>query len=535
MRKQEKSRRACQAVASFSCVDARMATLVSGAGTHAPPHGVKRQGTAAGLGEHSKGSAPKRPRTSVPVTQSKKKKKKRIVQDATALFLRDPRSAPNGILHFDVSTPAPPVRGAVPLTRAQQNGASVVAPEPNGDAVHRTALGSVIVHERPLFELIGAVHVPPATAGADTAASLHGVPLEETFLMMDREINSRIGTMLRARVACGLPTGLARATDSVRLSCGVIGVGGADDSAMSLGLTNAEREHCLPPLIGVPAMTLAKTRETWRPHGQLVNTHGFAHENLRRATPTVTAAYLNDRARLFEAFFANDRSPAEGLDPTIDAGASKDPPLAPEDFAIYHQLRREHGERFARRAEFLNVAALAVPRTSVVEIERDYVYAFRFPARGAEFGEPPCTLGAKCSVMELARRQNVQIDAPMRAFLLPAELAEWERTGRLPAQPGLCFDCELMRLTRAAYQPAANLEQGDHPVNRFRLRCEKGVNQYDPRDALPNVIHKKGKTGIVGFVPRYSREYRQFRMERRPGDPPSAPPVRMLADVSPNF
>lgn len=494
------------------------------------PRGVKR----ALETPNQNTPAAKRSRTSA--TPPTKKKKKRVVQDPTALFLLDPSKAPNGILDIGAHEPgmAPP-RNTVPLLRVDQSAETLRAPEPNGDAVRRATLSSMHVHERPLIELLGSVHMP-AIAGASPGpgTSLHGVPLEETLLTMNREFNSRIETMIQARLARNLPTGLDRATDSVRLSSGVIGVG-AVATAVELGLTEAERTHRAPPLVGLPAMTLAKTRETWRPNGQLINTHGFAHENLRRQTVAVTQAHNADRAKLFAAFFANDADPVEAAAAPQAIRGPKPPPMRPEDFAMYHQLRREHTEHFARRAEFLSTAAQAEPRPEDKEVERDFLDMQRFPARGAAFGEEPCKLGNNCCVMEMARRLGATIDGPPPALRMPHEIEAFARDGTMPTGGnGLCVDDELKRLTKAAYSPAANLEEDDHALNRFTVRCEKGINNYDPRFALPNLIAGVRKTGIVGFVPHYLRAYRQFQKKRRPDDPTGVE-VRYLADVTPNF
>jgi len=323
----------------------------------------------------------------------------------------------------------------------------------------------------------------------------------------------------------------------------VIGVAAVTDVA-ELGLTEAEREHRVPPNVGLAATTLAKTRETWRPHGQLLNKHGFAHENMRRPLASVTAKCNEDKAKRFVAFFANDATPVESEAGAISevtvrkelGPAIKPAPLQPEDFAIYHALRREHGERFARREEYLSGAALSVPRPSLVEIERDFIESQRFPARGPEFGEPPCVLGPSCCVIKLARKLGVAMDTPPPVLRMPDEIAAWERTGVLPnTGNGLCADDELKRLTRAAQEPPASLETTERALNRFTVRCEKGINSYSPTLQLPNVVHDTRRTGIVGFVPRYVEEFRQFRVMKRPGDPPGAPRIRVLADVSPNF
>jgi hypothetical protein len=363
--------------------------------------------------------------------------------------------------------------------------------------------------EQPLMTLMGPSQL------------VRSVPLGEALIMMHREFNDRLGKMRQLRVMQGLPTGLEQASGAVRLASGLSAV------QVDPSIVTAEKEKRLPPLVGLPATTLAKTRQTWLPGGQLVVNHGFTHDSTRGSLMHVTEYYNADHARLFAGFYANDPSEQRST------GRSY---MKPDDYAMYRQLRIDHGERFLQNDKFLENAALNVSRVSPPpEIMRSYIYMFRFPPR-YELDEDACSRDQECLFVKMARKLGSQTSYVGRRFLLPDELAAFERTGQLPPGRGLCYDCELEHYMECMYTTLSNLRIRTQPINRFTVRCEKG--EFDVRDMLPNIVSERYRTGIVGYVPKYRNSMYQFVSAVRPDDPDGpihGKRLRILNDLSLNF
>src|SRR5208337_4261367 len=103
------------------------------------------------------------------------------------------------------------------------------------------------------------------------------------------------------------------------------------------------------------------------------------------------------------------------------------------------QLRREQGEHFARRDEYLDTAATSVPRTDIVYVDRRHIDKYRMPTRGGP-GRPArhdarvertCVHGTLCHTMRLmrdrhAREEDIYVG---RELLLPDEDRRFEDTG----------------------------------------------------------------------------------------------------------
>lgn len=285
-------------------------------------------------------------------------------------------------------------------------------------------------------------------------------------------------------------------------------------------------------MLGISATTLAKTRQTWRAGGQLVTTHGYVHESLRRANFHVTARHDADRAARVQAFFKHDaHSEADGFDMR-----------RPEDYPMLHQLKRDFGDRFARRDEFMERAAMNVPRSTSNDLPRRYLLKFRFPARERHSGrmERPCVRGVECSFVERIRalKQTGAYNADLvalyagREFLLPAEDRAFEENGILPATHGMCYDCELRAYSESVWSRIANQRPPTMQINRFTVKCETG--NFDPQDMLPEIIHGNVPTGIVGYVPRYDTADRGIAQAIHPEDP-ERQPVWILADTTQDF
>jgi hypothetical protein len=479
------------------------------------PSGQKRpRGPAPGPDPGAAEDAPAAKRARV--DDEKKKKKKRAVQDPTSVFLAHPALAQNGVLTFDKA----PVRAADPV--------HVVPPREE-----HTALSLVPSREGVLW--LDAARAPAGPSGTETRPLVDllatpmgaSVPLAEKLLMTVTGLNENLKTMYKIRVHLGLPTGLEKASATVRLASGLSAAPVPEETR------EAEEKGRLPPLVGVPAATLAKTRQTWRGAGQITTTHGFAHDTARRATFTVTPHFEADREAHWRAFFARDaHDPASGF-----ARAR------PEDHPLYHQLRREQGEHFARRDEYLDTAATSVPRTDIVYVDRRHIDKFRMPPRGGpgrtqqrEDGraERACVHGVLCHTLRLMRERHARDEDVYvgREFLLPDEDRAFEDTGALPAVHGECVNCELRAYCESVYSRDANQRAPAHPRQRFRVKCEEG--QYCVADMLVNVVHGNVPSGITGFVPRYDPDYLQLKPLAHPEDA-TRTLVVALADVSPVF
>jgi hypothetical protein len=331
------------------------------------------------------------------------------------------------------------------------------------------------------------------------------------------DLNENLKTMYKVRQHLGLPTGLEHASAAVRLASGLSAAPVPED------VRAAEAAGRLPPLVGVPAATLAKTRQTWRGAGQLVTAHGFAHETARRATFVVTPHYNADREARWAQFFARDaHDPAAGFQRA-----------RPEDHPLYHQLRREQGERFAHRDDYLDGAATSVPRAAVVLVDRLHLDKYRFRPRARPGRtERACVRAALCCTLQRMFALGAAEPYVGREFLLPDEDRAFEDRGALPDAHGECVNCELRALLDGVYSRGANERPPAQPHQRWRVLCEEG--QYCVADTLVNVIHGNVPTGIVGRVPRYEPDYLQLDVAVHPEDAARARSV-ILADKSPVF
>lgn len=459
----------------------------------------------------SQASASPRSPSQSSLAQTRRKKKK-DVHDPSAVFLVDPSVSQRGVLVFEKPagsygiTPYP-ANEMLPQ-RHEQNSRTLSLASDQWPWLD-TQNGPDGAREQPIITLLG------------PSQFVRSVPLGEALIMMHREFNDRLGKMHQLRVKQSLPTGLEQASGAVRLASGLPAVQ-VDPSVVA-----AEKDKRLPPLVGLPATTLAKTRQTWLPGGQLVVNHGFTHDSTRGSLLHVTNYYNADYARLYANFYVNDPS---------EQNSAARSYMKPDDFAMYRQLRLDHGDRFLQNDKFLEHAALNVSRVAPpVELRRSYIYLFRFPARH-ELGEDDCSRDQECLFVIMARKLGSQTSYPGRRFLLPDELAVFERTGKLPPGRGLCYDCELEHYMQCMYTTLSNLRVRTQPINRFTVCCEKG--EFDVRDMMPNIVSERYRTRIVGYVPKYRRSMHQFVSAVRPDDPDGpvhGKKLRILNDLSLNF
>ena len=449
-----------------------------------------------------------------PVAQPKPKKR-REVQDPSAVFLTDPSTSMRGVLVFDSKTP--PVvkpRNVLPLRDEQNTRALTLRDD------QRPWLDTLMVpthgaagREQPLIALLG------------TTPMARSVPMGETLLMLHKQFNDRSAKMLELRRAHSLSTGLDQASGSVRLASGLPAVPPDRDTV------NAERDNRVPPLVGLPATTLAKTRQTWLPGGQLVTNHGFAYDNTRGSLLYVTSAFNKDSAEQYERFFDRDR--AEAAVPTNVFG---DAVPRPEDWAMFRKLREEEGERFKNHDKYLGGAAEHMPRVDPPEeLLKSYIRRFLFPPR-ADHGEPACPKGYQCKCFTIAIQRGSQTAYVGMSLLLNSQLAEFERSGKLPSPLPLCYFCELYYYKESMYSTLASTRTAQHTINRFTVCCEKG--EFDVRDMIPNIVNDTICTGITGYVPQYRESMYQFVTAVRPDDPGGlthGKKIRILSDLSLNF
>lgn len=380
----------------------------------------------------------------------------------------------------------------------------------------RVAANSRSDEARSTLELLGHVQLPEDT------------PAEEILMALHREFNNDIPTMYALRVSAGLPTGLKTASMSVRAAtCG----SAALESEAESETRAAEQSGRLPPLSALSAASVAKTRVTCLPAGRLTHAHGYTSDQSKQTSLRVHGAYTEDRLRREAEFFKDDL--LEGED------ASRPHGLRPEDYAIYHRLRREHADQFHRMDDYFDGAAMNVPRTQLEEVTRSYLEVFRFPPRGEAYGERACPKGEHCQFMLAAiRKGEGRYGYVGREFLLPSELDAYAATGKLPEQVGLCYDCTIESYTQHVFRAQAHRVEQSKPINRFTVSCaSSGISaHFSKNDMLPPIINKT-PTGIVGFVPRYSISRRKFADARHPQDPEGihrAKPVHILADISPS-
>jgi hypothetical protein len=446
--------------------------------------------------------------------QQPKTKKRREVQDPSAVFLTDPSTSQRGVLVFDSKT-APVVKptDVLPL-RDEQNSRTLTLKEdqhPWLDTLTVPTHGAA-GREQPLIALLG------------TTPMARSVPMAETLLMLHKQFNDRSAKMLELRRAQSLSTGLDQASGSVRLASGLPAVPPDKDTE------NAERDNRTPPLVGLPATTLAKTRQTWLPGGQLVTNHGFAYDNTRGSLLYVTSAFNKDNAEQYERFFERDR--AEAAPPSVFGDA----PPRPEDWAMYRKLREEEGERFRNHDKYLSGAGEHMPRVNPpVELPKAYIRRFMFPPR-AELNEAACPNRYQCKFFTIAIQRGSQTAYTGMSLLLPDELAEFERSGKLPSPLPLCYFCELYYYKESMYSTLASTRTAQHTINRFTVCCEKG--EFDVRDMIPNIVNDTICTGITGYVPQYRESMYQFVTAVRPDDPGGlthGKKIRILSDLSLNF
>lgn len=464
----------------------------------------------------AKGKRPRDEEDSAPevAAAQPKTKKRREVQDPSSVFLTDQSISQRGVQVFDKKTVPPAVpRNVLPL-RDEQNARSLTMRDDQ-----RPWLDTLMVpvhggekREQPLIALLG------------TSQVARDVPIAETLIMLHTEFNNRSAKMLELRRAQSIPTGLDHASGSVRLASGLSAVPQDADAV------KAENEKWMPALVGLPATTLAKTRQTWLPGGQLVTNHGFTYDNTRGSLMYVTEAFNKDNAQQYERFFEKDR--AEHVPPALFGNG----PARPEDWAMYRQLYKDEGERFHNHHKYLAGAGEHMPRVDPPEeLLKSYIRRFFFPPR-AELNEPACPRGNQCKFFTLATERGSQTAYVGMSLLLSKQLAEFERSGTLPKPLPLCYLCEIYYYKESMYSTLASMRSLQHPVNRFTVRCERG--EFDTRDMLPNIINDTLWTGIVGYVPQYRSSMYQFVTTVRPDDPNGmthGKKLRVLHDLSLNF
>ena len=262
-----------------------------------------------------------------------------------------------------------------------------------------------------------------------------------------------------------------------------------------------------------------KTGNIKLPFGDLNTEYGYRSRGSKQQPAEVVRAYRHDRDNRFDDFFDSD---SEDDETPFE--------MAPSDYRMFRDLQNNYKEKYENRTAYFQSASANVPRVDLPVIRRDYIRAFRYRPRGPEHGERLCRMGKSCRFYLLAKEQpnfdrngaGTSLGYVGREFLLPEQLAIYERTKTLPAQTGLCIDCMLYQWTWNVYsfksmnsnqridrsQPDDSLRRR-MPVNTFTVLCERG--EYSRHVMLPNELLDGEPTGIVGFVPRYNAKYRCYK------------------------
>lgn len=209
-----------------------------------------------------------------------------------------------------------------------------------------------------------------------------------------------------------------------------------------------------------------------------------------------------DREERFKLFYKFDQ-----LEPVTEYGKM------PTDSKMFRRLRRENGEKFARRGETLRKCASLTPKSDVEELSKEYILEFRLPPGT---GDELCANGTRCVFNNSPDKTACYIG---KVFY-----TEREKSGALRRQINgtnevmggnvarLCYDCLLKSWI---FEWAMNIQNEvipERPINYFTVECKPG--QYSPHCML-SVVENDKPTGIVGHVPRFSLNNRRIVIYQR--------------------
>lgn len=234
----------------------------------------------------------------------------------------------------------------------------------------------------------------------------------------------------------------------------------------------------------------------------------------------LSLAYSSDKDARWTDFFSDDRhEPETGFQ------------LAPQQYVGFRQLRDKCLERFRNRRTYMSTAASNVPRVDLPVIRKAYIALFRRPPMNNSNGQRKCVRGHSCLMFTSQEYKRSPFCYVGCEFLVPSELATYNRTGSLPSVPGPCIECLLYQWTNNVFSNLGNKSMPCAPMNTFTVLCEPG--EYDPSVMLPVVVCGGLWTGISGHVPRYDHTCRHYTMIPYQNDPKKEMPY--LAEVHMDF
>ena len=113
-----------------------------------------------------------------------------------------------------------------------------------------------------------------------------------------------------------------------------------------------------------------------------------------------------------------------------------------------------------------------------------------------ELGERPCSRGAKCECMRMARAQGVpHMGFVGKEFLLPSEEAQAIQMGHYPVFPKMCLLCNRLATTRQFFSLLSTSSESNELIQDHRVR----VN-VDDEYALNDCIIRPDNGLWVGIV-----------------------------------
>ena len=246
--------------------------------------------------------------------------------------------------------------------------------------------------------------------------------------------------------------------------------------------------------------------------GNNFHSHGYNRREPKARHKKMKALDKADMEARFRAFYKDDQ--LEDGDDETNYGK------APSNFKMFRKLRRDHGDKFARRSEILRDCATLTPKPDIEELSKEYILEFRQPPSS---GDALCENGVRCIFNRFSPDRTAQYIG--KVFYTEREkaqaLKQQQQSQHIDDEndcdvtqvpPRFCIDCLLKNWT---VQWKLNIRDGvipERPINYFTVMCKPG--QYSPHCMLSQLFNNK-QTGIIGHVPRYSPNNRRIITHQR--------------------
>jgi hypothetical protein len=248
------------------------------------------------------------------------------------------------------------------------------------------------------------------------------------------------------------------------------------------------------------------------PFAHITQKYCYNNRTYKNELSNTIESFNMNRAERFEEFFLNDQLSGTRVDNK-----------APGEFKIFRHIEQTFGQQFAQRINMINDSIRKTPKfLDEPPVTKRYIDAYR-RRPNVKNGDLLCSNGALCCFKTFSNDENITYVG--KVFWTPREKKILDALSKKKSSTTtgddefttitvkginnhrkLCIDCILREYTCRVYNNICNEESPEIQMNHFTVIVEP-PDGYNSLCCLPQTSNNK-PTGIVGFVPMYSKQCR---------------------------